>query len=96
MSPFLSDEKIIIMSKIFQFYDSNHDGIVSIVELLDAQASVPCDTQLSEEISSIIEVYVSEVLLGKRRRVIYEINSSIFDMFFEDFMNYLWNYYKNI
>ena len=81
MNAFLSDEKIIIMGRVFQFYDSNHDGVISIVDLLQAQASVPCDTMISEEISSIIETYVNEVLLGRRRRVIFEINNSTFEMF---------------
>lgn len=81
MNLFLSDEKIIIMGRVFQFYDSNYDGVVSIVELLQAQAAVPWDTMIGEEINSIIENYVNDVLLGRRRRVIFEINSSTFDLF---------------
>mmetsp|Transcript_37616 Transcript_37616/g.43220 ORF Transcript_37616/g.43220 Transcript_37616/m.43220 type:complete len:91 (+) Transcript_37616:675-947(+) len=67
MSPFLSDEKQMIMNKVFQLFDKSHCGTLSIVQLLQAQASVPCDTQFSEEITSMIEKYVDEVLLGKKR-----------------------------
>ena len=81
MSPFLSNEKIVIMDKIFKFYDLNHDGVISIVELLQAQASIPWDTQFSQEIGSIIDIYVNDVLLAKRRRIIFDINSSTFEMF---------------
>lgn len=41
MSPFLSNEKLLIMDRIFKFYDLNHDGMISVVELLKAQASIP-------------------------------------------------------
>ena len=82
MSPFLSEEPGPVMRCVFRLYDINHDGIISIVDLLQAQASVSWDSQYGQEIHSVVNKYVNEVLLGKqRRRVIYNIEKHNFEMF---------------
>lgn len=81
MHVFLGEEKIPIMSKVFSFYDINHDGKITFLDLVHAQTFVPCDSQLGEEISQIVETYLNEVVLSRRRRLIFEITKSNFDMF---------------
>jgi len=82
MSPFLSDDIRTMMNWAFKFYDINHSGSISIINLLQAQATVSCDTQYGEEIHMIVKKYVDEVLLGKqRRRTIFNIVPHNFNVF---------------
>lgn len=83
MHSFVSDEKITIMNCVFHFYDTNHDGVISILDLLHALSFVPCDCQFGKEIKRVLDTYFNDIVLSRRRRLIHEISKSIFDMFLE-------------
>ena len=81
MFPFTGEEKIPIMSKIFYFYDTNHDGVITFLDLVHALTFVPCDSQFGEEINELVETYMNEVVLSRRRRLIFEISKTTFELF---------------
>lgn len=69
------------MSKVFYFYDTNHDGVITFLDLVHALAFVPCDSQYGEEINQIVENYMNDVVLPRRRRLIFEISKTTFELF---------------
>ena len=83
MSPFLSEDPAVVMrDAVFNFYDINQDGEISIMDLLQAQSSVSWDTQYGEEITYFVDKYVNEVLLGRqRRRTIYNVERHLLEIF---------------
>ena len=70
MSIFLEDEKILIMNQVFTIYDSNNDGVVTLMDLCHAAAFIPCNTQLGAEIEQIMQEYLDQVVLVRTRRII--------------------------
>jgi Ca2+-binding EF-hand superfamily protein len=40
MSPFLTDDVRVMMKAVFKFYDLNHSGYISMVNLMQAQATI--------------------------------------------------------
>lgn len=81
MKLFLDEDKSKVMNALFNLFDTNQDGVISIMDLMHSQAFVPCDSQFGEEISMMLNKYVQDVVMSRSRRVIFNINLKNFDLF---------------
>lgn len=62
-------------TRLFDFYDVDHDGKISIVDMVMIQANLPWDSELGEEIQKLLSEYVNQIILSNTRvRVIFSID----------------------
>jgi Ca2+-binding EF-hand superfamily protein len=61
MKIYLTDDSMKIMDNVFNFYDTNHDGSITMLDLLHAASFVPADSQFGIEINQILESYLGKV-----------------------------------
>ena len=68
---------------IFDFYDVNKDGEVTIIDLIFFYTYLPMNTQFGQEINSAIELFYNKIIMKKGRRPGI-INEEIFQELFPE------------